>query len=88
MEKIAVVGAGSWGTTLACLLGDKGYNVHLWSFEEETVENINSKKENAQYLPGIKIPETVKPSTSLKDVALDANLIVTAVPSQFLQCPG
>lgn len=85
MEKIAVVGSGSWGTTLACLLGSKGYNVHLWSFEEQTVDNIKTKKENVQYLPGIKVPETVKPSVSLKDVVIDSNLIVTAVPSQFLR---
>ncbi|MFC1704866.1 NAD(P)H-dependent glycerol-3-phosphate dehydrogenase [Nanoarchaeota archaeon] len=85
MEKIAVVGAGSWGTTLACLLGDKGYNVVLWSFEEEVVDQINTKKENTKYLPGIKIPETVKPSTSLKDVVLDSNIVITSVPSQFLR---
>ncbi|MBW2984217.1 NAD(P)-dependent glycerol-3-phosphate dehydrogenase [Candidatus Woesearchaeota archaeon] len=85
MEKIAVVGAGSWGTTLACLLGNKGYNVNLWAFEKELVQEIKARRENPRYLPGIDIPQTVKPSNSLKDVVLDANLIVTAVPSQFLR---
>jgi glycerol-3-phosphate dehydrogenase (NAD(P)+) len=85
MEKIAVVGAGSWGTTLACLLGDKGYNVSLWSFEKEVVKEIEEKRKNSLYLPGIEIPQTVKPNNSLKDVVLDAGIIVTAVPSQFLR---
>ncbi len=85
MEKIAVVGAGSWGTTLACLLGNKGYDTHLWAFEKETVDSIENKRENVQYLSGIEIPQTVKPSNSLKEVILDADLIVTAVPSQFLR---
>jgi glycerol-3-phosphate dehydrogenase (NAD(P)+) len=85
MEKIAVVGAGSWGTTLACLLGEKGYNVNLWVFEKELVEKIRENNENTQYLPGIKIPPSVKVSADLKEVVLDSNLIITAVPSQFLR---
>lgn len=85
MEKIAVVGAGSWGTTLACLLGGKGYNVNLWVFEEEVAKDINENKENKQYLAGVEIPETVKASNSIKDVVLDAGLVVMAVPSQFVR---
>jgi glycerol-3-phosphate dehydrogenase (NAD(P)+) len=85
MEKIAVIGAGSWGTTLACMLGEKGYNVNLWVFEEDLAKEIEEKRENTQYLPGIKIPASVKVSNDLKEVVLDANLIITAVPSQFLR---
>jgi glycerol-3-phosphate dehydrogenase (NAD(P)+) len=85
MEKIAVVGAGSWGTTLACLLGEKGYNVNLWVFEEDLVKEIEEKRENVQYLPGVKIPASVKVSNDLKEVVLDSNMIITAVPSQFLR---
>ena len=83
--KIAVVGAGSWGTTIAKLLGEKGFEVKLWVFEKELVDNINQKGENTQYLAGIKLPKTIRASSSLKDVVKDAELIVSAIPSQFLR---
>lgn len=83
VNKIAVIGAGSWGTTLAALLGDKGYNVNLWVKEPELVDEINNKRENTRYLKNIKIPKAVKASNSLKEVADGADLIVNAVPAQF-----
>ncbi len=85
MKKIAVVGAGSWGTTLACLLGDKKYNVKVWAFENEVAEQINNQRENRNFLPGIKIPASVSASTVLKDVVSDAELIVMGIPSPFLR---
>ncbi len=82
-NKIAVIGAGSWGTTLAVLLGDKGYDTHLWVREKELVNRINKQRENPQYLKNIKIPKTVKASDSLNGVVDGADLIVNAVPAQF-----
>jgi len=83
VKKIAVIGAGGWGTTLAALLGGKGYNISLWVREPELVDEINNKRENALYLKGIKIPETVKANNSLKEVVDGAEIIVNAVPAQF-----
>ncbi|MBL7054754.1 NAD(P)-dependent glycerol-3-phosphate dehydrogenase [Candidatus Woesearchaeota archaeon] len=83
VNKIAVIGSGSWGTTLAVLLGDKGYNVNLWVREKGLVDEINIKKENSQYLKDIKIPETVKANNSIKETITGADLIVNAVPAQF-----
>lgn len=83
--KIAVIGAGSWGTTLAVLLGEKGFDVKLWARREELANEIESKKENAQYLPGIKIPNTVIAEHSMKDALDNSELIITAVPSEFLR---
>src|SRR3989338_5316208 len=85
MEKIAVVGAGSWGTTLAVLLGEKGYKVNLWVREKELAEKIKINRENTQYLPNIKIPDSVKPFTSIKDSVLGTNMVVMAVPSQYMR---
>jgi glycerol-3-phosphate dehydrogenase (NAD(P)+) len=82
-RKIAVIGAGSWGTTLAALLGDKGYCIYLWAREKSLADEINSKRENKQYLQGIKIADTVKASNSLKEVVSGADLIVNVVPAQF-----
>lgn len=83
VNKIAIIGAGSWGTTLAVLLGDKGYKINLWVREPDLVNEINNKRENSQYLKNIKIPKTVKADNSLKEVIDGAGLIVNAVPAQF-----
>src|SRR3989344_997723 len=85
MKKIAVIGAGSWGTTLAVLLGEKGFDVKLWARREELANEIESKKENKQYLPGIKIPNNVIADHSLKNSLDGSEIIVAAVPSEFLR---
>ena len=64
VKKISIIGAGSWGTTLAAMLGGKGYNVELWVRETDLVDKINSKRENTRYLKNIKIPEAVKANNS------------------------
>ena len=83
--KIAVIGAGSWGTTLAVLLGEKGFDVKLWARREELANEIESKKENVQYLPGIKIPDTVIAEHSLKNALNSSEIIIIAIPSEFLR---
>ncbi|MDP6648235.1 MAG: NAD(P)H-dependent glycerol-3-phosphate dehydrogenase [Candidatus Woesearchaeota archaeon] len=83
MEKISIIGAGSWGTTLAVLIAENGYKVTLWSKEKSNVESMVRHKENKQYLPGIKIPDSVCVKNSIEEVAADADLIINAVPSQF-----
>ena len=85
MKKIAVVGAGSWGTTLAVLLGEKGHDVKLWSRREELSNEIEAKKENTQYLPGIKIPGNVIVDHLLKNVLESTEIIIVAVPSEFFR---
>ena len=85
MEKISVIGAGSWGTTLAVLLGEKGFDVKLWARREELANNIEVTKENEQYLPGIKIPSKVIAEHSLKDVIESTEIVIVAVPSEFFR---
>jgi glycerol-3-phosphate dehydrogenase (NAD(P)+) len=83
MVKIAVVGAGSWGTTLAILIAQNGNEVRLWSRERENVESINKTRENKQYLPGAPIPLNVSVSDSLKKTVEGSDLIINSVPAQF-----
>ena len=83
--KISIIGAGSWGTTLAVLLGEKGFNVKIWARREELANGISSKRENIQYLPGIKVPDNIIINHSLKDVLEGSEIIITAVPSEFLR---
>ncbi len=85
MKKISVIGAGSWGTTLAVILGQKDFDVKLWARREELANEIESRRENAQYLPGIKIPNKVIADHSLKNVLDNSEMIITAVPSEFLR---
>jgi glycerol-3-phosphate dehydrogenase (NAD(P)+) len=79
--RIGVVGAGSWGTTLAQLLAEKGYPVDLWVFEEELCRTIRETQENRYYLPGIHLHENIKAHHELRQVVQDHELLVMVVPS-------
>jgi glycerol-3-phosphate dehydrogenase (NAD(P)+) len=70
---------------LAVLLGEKGFDVKLWARREELANEIESRKENVQYLPGIKIPDSVITEHSLKDALDNSEIIITAIPSEFLR---
>ncbi|MEN9753373.1 MAG: Glycerol-3-phosphate dehydrogenase, partial [Actinomycetota bacterium] len=65
MAKVAVMGAGSWGTTFAKVLADAGNDVTLWARRDDIAEEINGRHRNADYLPGVRLPETLKASTDL-----------------------
>lgn len=83
--RVAVLGAGSWGTTLAILLTDNSHDVTLWSYRESDAATIRARRENPSFLPGIPIPLAVRITTSLEEAIRDAELVVGAVPSQFLR---
>jgi glycerol-3-phosphate dehydrogenase (NAD(P)+) len=83
MSYIAVIGAGSWGTTLACLLAEKDYDVSLWAFEREIVETINNTGTNSVYLPGVQLPESLKVTCDLAEAAKKSRFILNVVPTQF-----
>jgi glycerol-3-phosphate dehydrogenase (NAD(P)+) len=82
MSYIAVIGGGSWGTTLAVLLAEKGYDTALWVFEKEVADEINATGYNSVYLPGHELPRELKVSSDLGAVIGDARYIVSAVPTQ------
>lgn len=82
---IGVIGAGSWGTALAWLLAGNGYGVHLWSFEPETADQIKRERENKTFLPGVLLPESVQPTTDLREVLDQKRMLVLAVPSHFFR---
>ncbi len=85
MEKITIAGAGSWGTALAAILGEKRHDVSLWCRRKELADEINRSRENKQYLSKIKIPEKVIATDSMKEAAAKSSIIVFAVPSAFLR---
>ena len=83
MLRVAVIGGGGWGTTLAVRLANRGSGVRLWMREGDLVERMQERRDNPVYLPGIAIPESVTPSSRLEEALDDAELIVGAVPSQY-----
>jgi glycerol-3-phosphate dehydrogenase (NAD(P)+) len=83
--KVAVIGDGGWGTTLAILLHNKGYKVCLWGPFPDYLELLDDKRENPKFLPGVNIPRGISFFTDIRLAVQKASLIVLAVPSHFLR---
>ncbi|KAA3617443.1 MAG: NAD(P)H-dependent glycerol-3-phosphate dehydrogenase [Calditrichaeota bacterium] len=79
---ISVIGTGSWGTALALVLYENGHAVKCWTLDQKQVDKIKDTGENGDFLPGVKIPESLLISTNMKEIVSDAEIIVSAVPSQ------
>ena len=85
MSKLAVIGAGSWGTTFAKVLADGGADVALWARRPELSDEINSSHRNGDYLPGVNLPTKVVASSRIEDVLTGATQVYLSVPSQTLR---
>lgn len=81
MKRIAVIGAGSWGTTLALVAARAGNEVRLWAHSAEVVESLRLRRENSIYLPGFPLPDSISPTHDLADALAGAELVLTVVPS-------
>lgn len=85
MQSISVLGAGSWGTALAAHLARTGHDVRLWGRDAAFVDQLRRTRENAVYLPGITLPDRVRPCDELADALGDASMVIFAVPSHGLR---
>lgn len=83
MSYIAVIGAGSWGTTLAGLLVEKGYDVSLWAREKDVADEINEKSRNSIYLPDLRLPACLKATSSIEEAVKKSRYVLNVVPTQF-----
>jgi glycerol-3-phosphate dehydrogenase (NAD(P)+) len=81
-EKIAILGAGSWGTALAILAAQRCPNVVLWGRDAVQMEAIAKTHENAEYLPGVELPVEITSTANLKEACENAGLIIFVVPSK------
>ena len=83
MSRIAIIGAGAWGTAIAIVLGrGQRHEVKLWAYEKEVRDSIESTRMNSVFLPGQTIPETVRSTGDFGDALSEADIVVTAMPSQ------
>ncbi|MGG7463664.1 NAD(P)H-dependent glycerol-3-phosphate dehydrogenase [Plantibacter sp. YIM 135347] len=83
--KVAVLGAGSWGTTFGKILADGGADVTMWARRPEVAREIAEAKRNSDYLPGINLPLRMTATASLVDALRDASVVFVSVPSQSLR---
>lgn len=82
---ISVLGAGSWGTTLAIHLSKKGNSVKLWEFLPDVAKQLDEVRENKDFLPGIAIPENILITSDLMSVVKNTDIVVFAVPSHVVR---
>ncbi len=82
MNKVAVFGAGSWGTAFSIVLADAGNEVKIWGRREEVCATINERHQNTDYLSGIELPATVSATHDPEEAAADAEAVFLVVPSQ------
>jgi glycerol-3-phosphate dehydrogenase (NAD(P)+) len=85
MSRVAVMGAGSWGTAFSIVLADAGHDVTIWARREELCRTINEKRENSDYLPGIELPPSVTATHDPEKALAGAAYVVLALPSQKLR---
>ena len=83
--RIGVIGGGSWGTVLAGLLAAKGFSVHLWVFEPEVAEQINTHRENRVFLPGIALSPNLTAFNDLASAIAGKDLLLVVVPSHVIR---
>ena len=85
MKRVAVLGAGAWGTTLAQVLIDAGQEVLIWGRNGEVVDEINSLHTNKKFLPGVDLPKQIKATTNIAEAFDFGATLVLAIPAQSLR---
>ena len=83
--KIGVIGAGSWGTTIANMLALNGHGITLWVYEADLCERMRDRGENDVYLPGFALSKDIKFTNSLEEAASGMEMVVSAAPAQVVR---
>ncbi|MDR1571151.1 MAG: NAD(P)H-dependent glycerol-3-phosphate dehydrogenase [Clostridiales Family XIII bacterium] len=84
-QKIAIIGAGSWGTALAVSLSGKGHEVSIWDLDDGLLRELDADRENRRYLPGVPFGDGMKASFSLNEALYGADIALFTVPSQHFR---
>ncbi len=85
MSRLAIIGAGGWGTALACVLAPRFERVSLWMHEADLAERLESTRVNDVFLPGIRLPDNVRAGNSLEQALESAATVVSAMPSHVVR---
>lgn len=85
VERIAVLGAGSWGTALAFVLAENGHDVRIWGHRQQVIDQINETHQNEKYLPGVELPHQIKGFTSLEKAIEGVETLILAVPTKAIR---
>ncbi len=80
-KRVAVIGAGNWGTALSLTLANLGHSVRLWAYEKEIVESIRSRHENELFMPGVRLPKSIVATGEFDRALEDAEFLLTVMPS-------
>ena len=88
MSRVAILGAGSWGTALAVLLADAGHEVALWGRDREHLARLERDRENRKFLTGIALPSGIKVQAELESALVGADACAFVVPSHALRSVG
>lgn len=84
-SKIAVLGAGSWGTALATVLDENGHEVRVWGNNQEQIDEINSAHTNQHYLPNLKLSHSIVAFTDMKQALDQVDAILFVVPTKAIR---
>lgn len=85
MKRLAIIGAGSWGTALAIVLGPRFADIRLWVYEADLAERLIRNRINDVYLPGLEIPPHARPTGNLAEALDGAEIVLSAVPSHLVR---
>lgn len=85
MEKITVIGPGSWGTALSMVLSDNGHEVRIWGNEPKQLDEINEYHTNKQFLPEVVLPEDIKAYHSLEEALDGVDTVLVVVPTKVIR---
>lgn len=85
MNKIGVIGAGSWGTALAVTLSNKGHSVRIWDIDKTHIRELRENKENVRYLPGVKFCDRLVPADTVEEALAGADTVLFSVPAQHFR---
>lgn len=84
-EQVAMIGDGQMATVCSVMLADRGVHVRMWGVNREHIEALKTTRENKRYLPGLRIPERVSFTTDPAAVFRNTDLVVSAVPCQYIR---
>ncbi|HDZ77516.1 MAG TPA: NAD(P)-dependent glycerol-3-phosphate dehydrogenase [Candidatus Omnitrophica bacterium] len=85
INRVAVLGDGGWGTTLAILLSNKGFQVRLWSVSAKYAKFLDKKRRNVKFLPSVSIPKGIQITSDLNSAIDGVQVVLVVIPSQYLR---